>query len=151
MTTVKVPVATHAARGYPGFVGWLAKVHPDVYNRVIATIPDTVSALRTIHSNGSVLHGDDPAASTRTQQFIAAVTSAATAILPIVQQQKLLKIQLERARAGQPPLDVGAYVDPNQGVNVGLNPGTQKTLLWLGGGIVGAWLLSRLLGRRGRR
>lgn len=134
-----------AASGYPGFLGWLSKVHPKVYAALDAREPDIVEALEKMHSTGSTLMGDgEEIGQSKLQQFVTAVTQSATAILPLIQQQKMLKIQLQRAQAGQPPLDVGAYTDPNQGLNVGLNPGTQKTLLYLGLGVGAAILLSQL-------
>lgn len=140
----------NAAPGYAGFVGWLAATHPDLYARVEATDPRTVLGLRNRQNPAQTLMGDETAAPSKTalQQFVDTVVSAGAAVLPLVQQQKVLKMQLERAKQGLPPLDVGSYIDPNAGLNVGINPGTQKTLLWLGGGIVGAFLLSRIFGRR---
>lgn len=44
------------------------------------------------------------------------------------QQRDLLKINLERARAGQEPLDVSAYT--GIGVNVGLSQGTQSLVTY---------------------
>lgn len=60
-------------------------------------------------------------------------------------QRELLKIQLERAQRGQPPLDASNY---GLGVNVGLSPDTQKMLLIGAAGLAAVLLLPRLLGRR---
>lgn len=152
MSKVRLNAKAGASPGWPGFFGWLASTHPQLYNRVRVMDPNFVSATETIHNTGSaVLAGDDPANQQGSvSRFIEVATQAASAILPLVQQQKVLKLQLQRASQGLPPLDVGAYVDPNQGVQVGLNTGTQRTLLYLGGGIAGAFLLSRLFGRRSR-
>jgi hypothetical protein len=99
--------------------------------------PDTPDAPATIEQPKSVF-----------DQFVTSVTKAAAAILPLAQQQKVLNLQLKRAQAGLPPLNVGAYIDPNQGFNVGLGAGTQKTLLYLGGGLAAAWILTRVLKHR---
>lgn len=154
---IRLEAKKGAANGWPGFFGWLSQTHPALYNRVRVMDSDFVQVAEQQHNAGSAvlpgMAGDDvpqaaaPPAS-QVQQFLQVATQAATAILPLVQQQKILKVQLQRAQQGLPPLDVGAYVDPNQGVNVGINPATQKTLLWLGGGAVAAFLLSRILGRR---
>jgi hypothetical protein len=142
-----------ATPGLPGFVGWLAAVHPKLYSMVQASAPNQVSAIENMRSPGAQLSGDVPAptapsiSGTALQQFVSTVTQAGAAILPLVQQQKILNLQLQRAKQGLPPLDVGAYIDPNQGLNVGLNPATQRTLLWLGGGLFGAWVLTRVLRR----
>lgn len=137
-----------AAKGFPGFVAWLADTHPKLYSYVAASDPSTVAMLEQRHVSGSVL-GDvaETPAKPAIQQLIDTVVNAGAAILPLVQQQKILKLQLQRAKAGLPPLDVGEYVDPNAGLNVGLNPATQRLLLWLGGGAVAAFVLSRLLRR----
>jgi hypothetical protein len=157
MSKVRLEAKQGAAPGWPGFFGWAASVHPKLYNQLRVMDPDFVQAMEQQHNAGSAIlpgvAGDDvPAAAapakSQVAQFLQVATQAASAILPLVQQQKILKLQLQRAQQGLPPLDVGAYVDPNQGVNVGINPATQKTLLWLGGGVLGAWLLSRVLGRR---
>lgn len=157
MAKVRLEAKRDAAPGWAGFFAWAASVHPKLYNKLRVMDPDFVQAMEQQHTAGSVilpgLSGDDipaaaaPAKST-VQQFLQVATQAASAILPLVQQQKILKVQLQRAQAGLPPLDVGAYVDPNQGVNVGLNPSTQKTLYWLGGGVLAAYVLSRVLARR---
>jgi hypothetical protein len=154
MAKVRLEAKKGASPGWPGFVGWLATVHPKLYDTVRVTQPGIVASIESNRSNGSVLSGDEagvPGAATSAsalQTLAQTVVQAGATILPLIQQQKVLKLQLERAKQGLPPLDVGAYIDPNQGVNVGLTPATQKTLLWLGGGVVGAYLLTRLLGRR---
>lgn len=57
------------------------------------------------------------------------------------QQSQLLQVQVDRAKAGLPPLDVSQYA---AGVNVGLSPDTQKFLLIGGGLLVGLFALSAL-------
>jgi hypothetical protein len=155
MTKVRLEAKKGATPGWPGFMGWLQATHPALYNHARVMNGEFVMAAENDHSAGSRilpgLSGDEapPAANpSAVERFIAVATQAAGAILPLVQQQKVLKMQLARAKQGLPPLDVGAYIDPNQGVQFGINPATQKTVLWLGGGLVGALLLSRMLGRR---
>lgn len=149
-----------ASRGWKGFIGWLEATHPKVFDRVAVSNSNFVTgqlSLRNSAQNLTGLAGDDnspaqtvtapPPAPSMIQQFVTSVAAAASALLPLAQQQKILKLQLKRAEAGLPPLDVGAYVDPNQGINVGVTPATQKTLLYLVGGVAGVFLLSRLLKR----
>lgn len=137
-----------AAPGFPGFIAWLADVHPKLYAQVAAAKPNTVNMLEARHVSGSVL-GDiaESPPKPALQQLVDTVVNAGAAILPLVQQQKILKLQLQRAKAGLPPLDVGDYVDPNAGLNVGVNPGTQRLLFWLGGGALAAFVVSRILRR----
>jgi hypothetical protein len=64
-------------------------------------------------------------------------------------QAKLLEINLERARRGQPPLDLASY-SPHA-VSVGVAPQTQQAL-GIGAAVVVAALLGAVaLGTRGRR
>jgi hypothetical protein len=81
-------------------------------------------------------------------QIVQTITQAASALLPLYQQQQILNAQLQRAQKGLPPLDTSRYIDPNTGLNVGLNAGTQNTLLMLGGLAVGGLLLFKVLGGR---
>lgn len=55
-------------------------------------------------------------------------------------QRRLLNIQLERARAGQPPLDASQY---GLGVNVGISPTLQNGVLLLGLGALALFALKR--------
>lgn len=152
--TVRLQAKAGAAPGWAGFMGWLADTHPQLYNKVRVMDSDFVQAAEQQSNAGSVilagLSGDDaPApAPSQVQQFLQTATAAAAAILPLVQQQKVLNMQLKRAQAGLPPLDVGAYIDPNQGMNVGITPATQKTLMYLVGGGIAAFLVSRVIRRR---
>lgn len=67
------------------------------------------------------------------------------AIFATEQQRRLLQVQVERARAGQPPLDV---LQHTPGVSVGITPATQRMLLWGGVGLLGlVWMVTQ---RRGR-
>jgi hypothetical protein len=161
MTTVRLPVKAGASRGFQGFIGWLEATHPKLYNYALAADPDFVTGASNARSSGAVLSGlglvdVSPAStlqpqtsggSTSAQNFVNTLLQAGAAILPLVQQQKILAIQLKRAQAGQAPLDVGDYIDPNSGINVGVTAGTQKTLLYLAGGLGAVFLLSRLMKR----
>lgn len=64
-------------------------------------------------------------------------------LLPVLattyQQKQLLSVQVERARAGLPPLDVEQYA-PGANVNVGLSPDLQRLLIV--GGVVALGLLA---------
>jgi hypothetical protein len=64
-------------------------------------------------------------------------------MLPVLastyQQKQLLSVQVDRARAGLPPLDVQQYA-PGANVNVGLSPDLQKLLIV--GGVAALGLLA---------
>lgn len=76
------------------------------------------------------------------------LAAAASAFLPLYQQKQLLDVQIARAKAGLPPLDTSRYIDANAGLNVGLNPGTQNTLLMVAGIAAAAFIGFKLLGSR---
>lgn len=182
-TKVTLKAKEGAAPGWPGFLAWLAAVHPNVYSAVEVAQPDLVDAIETAKvSPGARLNGlnfaSDPewawnlggpaavvaggsipnanpaavvvegtGATSRIQSLIQTVTQAGAAYLSLDQQKRVLNMQLDRARQGLPPLDVGAYLDPNQGLNVGINQSTQRTILLVAAGLGGVFLLSRLLKR----
>lgn len=64
--------------------------------------------------------------------------------LPMVaatyQQKQILGVQMDRAKAGLPPLDMSQYA---AGVNIGLSPDTSKLILYAALGIGAMFLLSR--------
>lgn len=75
------------------------------------------------------------------------IQSAVSSFLPLVTQQKLLNLQVDRAAKGLPPLDLSKYESSTQGLNVGINPATQQMLLILGGLAVAAFVVPKLLRR----
>ena len=86
----------------------------------------------------------------QSNNIISTLASAASAFLPLYTQKQLLDIQLSRAKAGLPPLDTSQYTDSNAGLNVGINPATQKTLLTVAAIAAAALLAHKLLGRSRR-
>lgn len=69
-------------------------------------------------------------------------------LLPILattyQQKQLLEVQMQRARQGQPPLDVSMYAPS---VRVGLSEDT-KNMLLIGGAVVAAIVVAMMLNKR---
>jgi hypothetical protein len=137
-----------AAPGWPGFFDWLRKAHPELTAKVVGSVEG--------------MGADDPVAATAAAAAAApesfgakladVIKSAGAAILPLVQQQKILSIQVDRAKKGLPPLDASLYESSTQGMNFGINKSTQTTILLLGGGLLLVMVLPKLLGgsRRGR-
>jgi hypothetical protein len=76
------------------------------------------------------------------------IKAAGGVILPLVQDQQLLSVNLDRAKKGLPPLNLAQYQSATKGVNVGLNPSTQSFLLTGGLVLGGLWLASRIFSRR---
>lgn len=71
--------------------------------------------------------------------WIGAMERILPAIIATDAQRRILGVQLERARAGLPPLDVSGY---GAAVQVGLDPATRNMLL-IGGAALAAFLLLR--------
>ena len=69
-----------------------------------------------------------------------AVAKAASAFALSDAQRRLLNIQMQRAAAGQPPLDSSQY---GLGVSVGLGGDTQKLLMFGALGIAALFLLTK--------
>lgn len=69
----------------------------------------------------------------------------ATAVVMTAQQRDLMRINVERAKQGLPPLDVASYT--GVGVNVGLSQQTQQ-LVTYGGLALLAFLVFNTLARR---
>lgn len=62
-----------------------------------------------------------------------------------VQQKQLLDVQVQRAKAGLPPLNVSQYA---AGAQVGLSPDTKQFLMIGGIALAAVFLLPQLLGAR---
>lgn len=74
------------------------------------------------------------------EDWISAVGRAVTTVVMADYQRDLLRLQLERARQGLPPLDASQY---GAGVSVGLSPSTQQLLILGGVGLLAVLFLSR--------
>ena len=151
--------------GWPGFFGWLAATHPQLYNQARVMLPNVVEDRQGQPAAGSQLgfvtiDAGTQAASqgitdstpqpttTGSSQIINAITQLAAGLLPLYGQKKILDLQLQRAAAGQPPLDTSALSDPNAGINVGINKSTQNTFLVLAGAVLAGVLLLKLVKKR---
>lgn len=69
----------------------------------------------------------------------------ASSVVMAQQQRELMKINVERAKRGEPPLDIAQYT--GVGVNVGLSQDTQKLVTYAGIGLL-AFLVFNTLARR---
>jgi hypothetical protein len=68
-----------------------------------------------------------------------------TGLIMTNQQNELMKLNIERARQGLPPIDINRY--SGVGVNVGLSQGTQNLVLYLALGAGALMLLNSLMKR----
>ncbi len=80
------------------------------------------------------------------ENYFDAMLRAVNTLILADSQRRLLAVQLDRAKAGLAPLDSGQY---GLGVNVGLSPETQRSLM-IGAGVVGLALLALYATKRGR-
>lgn len=171
-----------AAPGFPGFFGWLAATHPELYNRAQVALPSyatwyggsgsganiNVPGLGRLGADDSSVLQDVAAPDFSQSAFSIGITDStplptsnfadtiantvktlASSILPVIGQQKILDIQLQRAKAGLPPLDTSALNDA-AGLHVGLTSSTQKTFLMIAG-IGAAALIGMSLLKKHRR
>jgi hypothetical protein len=70
-------------------------------------------------------------------------------LLSLKQQSDLNELNLERARRGQPPLNVSQYAAQSAPqVRAGLTPDTQSLLIYGGAALAGVWLLSSFIRKR---
>lgn len=73
------------------------------------------------------------------ESWLDALARIIPSILATVQQKELLDVQIERARAGLPPLDVSAYTP---GVAVGLSQDTKQLLMYGGAAALAIWVFT---------
>ena len=182
----------NAVPGWAGFFGWVASVHPGIYNQLRVALPDYVGDIETLRSGAAELSGlgavgdDNPDGSVpvmpsyasygfvptttlnlpkfapyndgdavssgaptktpdTTSQLINTISSIGSSALSLFQDQKLFNLNLQRAAQGKPPINAAAYMNANSGINVGLNAGTQQTVLLAIAGLGGIFLLSKLM------
>jgi hypothetical protein len=185
-TTVIMRPQPGAANGWPGFFGWLAATHPDVYNYAKVALPQRLSSSTEGHrTGGATLQGlfglgddstsgddtTDPGLTTYdagpifvtpptvtvadsgetssaptftaagTAQIVNTLTSAATTLIPAINQQQIFQAQLSRAAAGLPPLNTAAYGLTTGGIATAL--GNPMTLLLIGGAVLAMVLLGK--------
>jgi hypothetical protein len=145
------------------FVEWLDRAYPGM-------VPALLEALGV----ESIIARDGGLGQTEEKSLVERLLDAATAVVPAYlqyeQQKDILEVQLDRARAGLPPLDAGAYAASMQ---IGLDRETIQRLAdeagaraaatagafassplpWviLGGGALLIWSLSQKGGRRRAR
>lgn len=148
---IRVPVST-LPPGVPGFVRWLRVAHPRLHGELAARLRD-----RGLAGMGLVLptgvSASAPAvvnaAATQpgvAQQILSTFTELVKVGLPMYQQDKLFKLQLQRAQQNLPPLDTSALADASA-LRVGVDTQTRNTGLIIGGAVAAAILGFALLRR----
>lgn len=76
------------------------------------------------------------------ENWIDSLARLLTAVVVTEQQRDLLRVQVERARAGQPPLNVSQYAG---GAQIGLSSDTKWFVGVAIAGVIAAFLLPQLL------
>lgn len=85
-----------------GFIDFLKKSHPRLYRVAMQKAAKVVGA-QSLSGMGDIDWGN------LFTNITDAVSKAAPAVLQLKQQKDLMKVQLQRAKAGQPPIDPGTY------------------------------------------
>lgn len=127
------------------FVTWLKKAAPDVYQQAMGSALRSDATLRGL--------GEEPAKSVW-EKFTDALTGVGTTLLTLKAQKDALKLNLQRAQAGLPPIDTSA-VAPTVRTQVDVSPelaqklidttgeGLNKALVWGGLGLLGLMIAKK--------
>jgi hypothetical protein len=129
--------------GAAGLVEWIKLRQPYLYRRVARQLEKLAA---------SPLADDVTPAPTWSDTLKNLVTVAGQAMLSKSQldaQQKILDLQISRAKAGLAPLDIDPTTFGITGpqVTVGLDPSTKNLALIVGGILAAVYLLPKLRGR----
>lgn len=159
--------------GKKGFILWAKKAMPDLHRAIQSHAPQALSGLgddtdfatpfmsipiSMTSDYGSTGASGPPSVSAATTTaatapadsgWISTIKNIANAVIPIYQQKKVVDLQLDRAKAGLPPLDVKnlSAIGDSAAYKVGVDSSTQNTLLIVAGiavaGLIGWTLLRR--------
>lgn len=121
-TRVKVSPSSIDARGTAGFIAWLRRDFPQAYAALATKRPDLLRA------DGGLGQVAPPSRSQQIADFV-------MPLLQVYQQRQILKLQLERAKKGQPPVDVDAYAAPATRVELEAGERTQRVGLLIAGAL----------------
>lgn len=127
------------------FADWLKMTHPAIFAKAVAIAENSANTLASL--------GEEP-----TESFWSKFTTAAmglgTTYLALRNQKEAMKINLARAQAGQPPIDMATSA-PVIRTQVDVSPelanrlistageGINKTLLFAGAGLLGVLFFMR--------
>ena len=139
--------------GMKGFLAWMAREQPMLHERLLTRIQS--GTLGDMGSTAPVnTESTQPVSSSLADTIKNTIMALSQGYLTYEQtkaQSKVLDLQLQRAKAGLPPLDINSEsfgVGPS--VSVGLSPSTKRLLMWGGIGLGAVILLPRLIGSRRR-
>lgn len=148
-------------RGTKGALEWMRRALPRTYQHLDRELRNASSTsgmkgLGLVAPTVATAASEAPPSSSLVNTIKEIANVAAQAYLTREQmqaQQKILNLQLQRAQQGLPPLalDPTTYGLPQPSIGVGLDAGTTKTLLWVGGGLALALLFGLIGGGRAAR
>lgn len=130
----------HPLQARSNYLNWMRRNHPQYYGAVMnyaaRNAPLTLGDTASEQSNPTSV-----ANQSWWEKVVDGATKLGTAYLGYKQQRDLNKINLERAKLGQDPLETSDY---QTGINVGLSPSTRDLLLYAGLGLIGVLLVKKL-------
>jgi hypothetical protein len=148
------------------FLTWLKQRHPDVFRHALNVAETAKAHFAAQSGNPAALSGlgytmsADGTAVAEPKSWWSSlaegITQAGTAYLAYKGQKAAIDLNLQRAQQGLPPIDATRYTAPTVRTQVDVSPeimarlreGGMNTALLIGGGILAAILLPKLLGRR---
>lgn len=101
------------------FADWLKATHPGIFERAVAAAEQSTQTLEGL--------GEEPAKSFW-EKFTETAVALGTTYLTLKNQRDAMKINLERARTGQPPIDI-ATTAPVIRTQVDVSPELQDRLI----------------------
>ncbi len=142
-------------RGMRGFFAWLGTTQPSIARAVLVKLrrPANLGALGIAAPEQVTTTQTAVAPSTadKIKDLVLGVSQAYLTYEQMQAQKKVMDLQLERARSGQPPLDINmeqyGLVGPS--VSVGLSPQTKQLLTYGAVGLAAVYLLPKFLRKRG--
>lgn len=106
------------------FMLWLKREHPNVYAVVKKRAPQiTIADTSAVHGLGT----------NNSSSWADVVLNVVKGVVPMVQQQKIFKAQLDRAKQGLPPLKTEELAPPGVPIKVELPASVQREVT---GGLV---------------
>lgn len=146
-------IKSNLPTGMKGFFAWLAQKQPAIYARVMARLRESQLSGLGITSpdeTPAVANQTQAAAPSTAQKIKDVVLALSQGYLTVQQmraQEKVLDMQLQRAKTGQPPLnlDMAQYGLTGPQVSVGLSPDVKKLLIYGGIGFAALIFLPKLL------
>lgn len=127
-TRVRVLPSTIREKGIPGFLRWLQRDFPAAYDKLANQRPEL---LRAAYERARLGQVEMPAVATAGQK----IADFVLPLLQVYQQQQILKLQLKRAKLGQPPVDFEAYAVPPARFELEAGAKTQRTALLIAGAL----------------